>query len=235
MDSVRLNKYLADKGYATRRGADELIEAGKVYVNGRRAALGTKVTAQDIVEVKTGRKKASYRYFAFHKPRGVVTHGAQGSDTDIESLAKHTPELLGCFPVGRLDKDSSGLILLTDDGRVTDRLLNPRGEHEKEYAVRTKRPLRNNFKERMEAGVVIEGYRTKPTKVRVTGERTFAVTLTEGKRHQIRRMVVALFNEVEELKRIRVMNIKLGNLPSGAYRSIEGEELQTFLTSLGLN
>lgn len=235
MDSVRLNKYLADKGYSTRRGADELIEAGKVYVNGTRAALGTKVTAQDTVEVKTGRKKTSYRYFAFHKPRGVVTHGAQGSDTDIEALAKHTPELLGCFPVGRLDKDSSGLILLTDDGRITDRLLNPRGEHEKEYAVRTKRPLRNNFKERMEAGVVIEGYRTKPAKVRVTGERTFAVTLIEGKRHQIRRMVVALFNEVEELKRIRVMNIKLGNLPSGAYRSIEGEELQTFLTSLGLN
>lgn len=100
--------------------------------------------------------------------------------------------------------------------------------------MRTKRPLRANFKERMEAGVVIEGYKTRPAKVRVTGERTFAITLTEGKRHQIRRMVVALFNEVEDLKRLRVMNVKLGNLPGGAYRSIEGEELKDFLMSLSL-
>lgn len=231
---MRINKYLAQLGHATRRGADELIERGRVLINGRTAILGDKVTETDKVEVKSGKRPKTYRYFAYHKPRGVVTHGAQGEDSDIADQMKATPELLGTYPVGRLDKDSYGLIILTDDGRITDRLLNPEKEHEKEYAVRTLNTLRSNFKERMEAGVDIEGYQTRPARVAVTGDHSFTITLTEGKKHQIRRMVVALFNEVSDLKRIRVMNIRLGNLKAGEYRSIEGEELKTFLTSLGL-
>ncbi len=232
---MRINKYLAHKGYATRLGADELISAGKVFINGRKAVLGDKVQEKDQVEVKVGATKKSYVYFAYHKPRNVITHSAQKDEEDIRTNTKHDPELKGLFPVGRLDKDSSGLIILTNDGRITDRMLNPEHEHEKEYIVTTKLPLRESFKAKMEQGVEIEGYRTKPAKVKVMGERVFRITLTEGKKHQIRRMVVALFNEVRDLKRVSVLNIKLGSLKEGASRQITGDELKGFLRSLGLS
>ena len=147
------------------------------------------------------------------------------------------PELVekfGVFPIGRLDKDSHGLIILSNDGRITDRLLSPTHEHEKEYIVRTKSKLRDNFKQRMEEGVNIEGYMTKPAKIRLINDSTFNITITEGKKHQIRRMVVALYNEVQDLQRTRVLNIELGKLKTGEFRTIEGEELKTFLKALGL-
>lgn len=231
---MRINKYLAHAGHATRRAADELISRGRVRINGRVAVLGDKVVEGDDVEVLNTKRKKGHRYFAYYKPRGVVTHSAQNDDTDIQDALANEKELMGTFPVGRLDKDSYGLIILTDDGRITDRLLNPDKEHEKEYSVRTKQKLRANFRERVAEGVDIEGYTTRPALVRITGEKTFAITLTEGKKHQIRRMVAALFNEVEELKRTRVMNIRLDKLKPGEFRPIEGEELKTFLTSLGL-
>lgn len=231
---MRINKYLAQEGYATRRGADDLVARGSVRINGRVAVLGDKVEAGDTVTVKNSKRLKRYRYFAYHKPKGVVTHSAQGTDSDIEDEIKQVDELRGTFPVGRLDKDSYGLIILTDDGRVTDRLLNPDRVHEKEYTVRTKNKLRSNFKERMEEGVSIEGYTTKPARVRINGEHSFSITLTEGKKHQIRRMVAALFNEVDDLKRIRVMNVRLGKLRAGEFRAIEGDELTEFLSSLGL-
>jgi 23S rRNA pseudouridine2604 synthase len=232
---MRINKYLALHGYATRRGADNIISAGRVFINGKPAELGSKVLATDMVEVKTGKRaqKASYLYYAYNKPRGVITHSPGEDEKDIrESL----PELAeqGVFPVGRLDKDSHGLIILTNDGRIIDRLLHPRHEHDKEYVVRTKQPLRKSFKQHMEEGVQIEDYQTKPATVRIMGDSTFSVTLTEGKKHQIRRMVAALHNEVADLKRIRVLNIKLGTLKAGMARRIEGTELDEFLTLLGL-
>lgn len=229
---MRINKFLARAGHATRRGADDLIKNGSVLINGRVAVLGDKVEASDDVTVKQPKRKRGHRYVAYHKPRGVVTHSAQEGDSDIADVLPE--ELEGLFPVGRLDKDSYGLIILTDDGRITSRLLSPDSEHEKEYSVRTKNKLRSNFKERMEEGVFIEGYRTKPCRVRITGERSFSITLTEGKKHQIRRMVVALYNEVEDLKRTRVMNIRMGPLKAGEFRAIEGTELAEFLTALGL-
>lgn len=232
---MRINKYLAHTGHATRLGADVLIKEGKVLINGRRAVLGDKVDQDDVVEVKGGAKRAAtHVYFAFHKPRGVITHSPQEDEEDIKEATRTIPELAGTFPVGRLDKDSSGLIILTNDGRVTDRMLNPEYEHEKQYIVRTARPLRTSFKEHMEAGVVIEGYHTKPCKVQVMGEKVFRITLTEGKKHQIRRMVVAMHNEVRDLERTSIMNVTLGKLPKGACRKIEGAELKTFLSSLGL-
>lgn len=230
---MRINKYLAQKGYATRRGADELIERKKVYINGTLAKLGDKVEESDKVEVR-GTKTANYIYAAYHKPRGVITHSPQDDEDDIKMLLAESPELQGVFPIGRLDKDSSGLIILTNDGRVTDRLLNPRFEHEKEYVVYTARPLRASFKEYVEKGVDIEGYQTKESKVKILGEKRFSIILTEGKKHQVRRMVVAMHNEVKDLQRTRVMNIQLGNLPSGKYRMIEGKEREEFLTLLGL-
>jgi 23S rRNA pseudouridine2604 synthase len=224
---MRINKYLAHKNLCTRRAADELITAGKVLINGRKAALGDKVQESDNVKVLFRVKK--YRYFAYNKPRGVITHSPGPDEKDIRQV---TP-LVGIFPVGRLDKDSQGLIILTDDGRVTDKLLNPEYEHEKEYIVTTQQPLSDNFRPRMEKGVRIEGYTTKPCSVKILGGRKFSVILTEGKKHQIRRMCAALGNTIAELERVRVMNIKLEGLKSGEHRELKGSELATFLKSLG--
>ncbi|MHB0978079.1 MAG: pseudouridine synthase [Minisyncoccota bacterium] len=216
---MRINKYLAHKKHSTRRGADELITKGQVFINNRLAVLGDKVNETDKVEVRFRGKPAPYIYMAYNKPRGMPTEEIKVKDV---------------FPIGRLDKDSHGLIILTNDGRITEGLLSPEYEHEKEYLVSTKEKLRSSFKDKMEAGVQIEDERTAKCKVKIIDEHTFKVILTEGKKHQIRRMCVALFQEVDDLERIRIMNIELDKLPSGQYREIEGEELQTFLHSLEL-
>lgn len=214
---MRINKYLADQKISTRRGADELIKNKKVFINGKLAELGSQVNEIDKVEVR-GAPKKEYKYFIYNKPIGVET------DSPKEDL----------FPLGRLDKASHGLLILTNDGRITDQLLNPKYYHEKEYLVRTSNKLRSSFKNKMEAGVNIEGYMTKPCKVKILNDFTFRIILTEGKKHQIRRMCSALFQEIADLKRERIMNIKLGNLGSGSLREIKGLELKIFLNSLGL-
>jgi 23S rRNA pseudouridine2604 synthase len=224
---MRINRFLAFKNYATRKGADVLIEKGQVTINGRRAQLGDKVKETDDVKVKNATKK-DYVYLAYNKPHGIVTHSAQSYEEDIKKIIGRSD----VFPIGRLDKDSDGLIILTNDGRVTDKLLNPNKVHEKEYEVTTKFKLRPNFKEKMEAGVQIENEKTRPCKIKITGDNKFYITLTEGKRHQIRRMCVALFNEVNTLKRVRIMNILLGKLKANEYRTIEGAELKTFLEKI---
>ncbi len=232
---MRLNKYLAHAGIATRREADELIARGRITVNGARAQVGMKVTETDRIEVAASkRSQKKLVYAAYNKSRGVISHSAQHGEEDIAGSLPPELQNLGLFPVGRLDKDSYGLIILTNDGRVTERLLSPDAVHEKEYAVKTKLPLRESFKKYLEEGVDIEGYRTKPAKVRLTGEHSFTITLTEGKKHQIRRMVVAMRNEVTDLKRTRVMNVRLGNLKAGRARVLEGAELDEFLELLSL-
>lgn len=228
---MRINKYLALHKHSTRRGADELIAKKQVFVNGRLAVMGEKVKETDQVEVRFRGKQKPYIYIAYNKPRGILTHSAKGEEREI----KHEVSVKDVFPVGRLDKDSHGLIILTNDGRVTERLLGPSGTHEKEYLVKVKEPLRGSFKQKMEAGVQIDKEKTGKCKVQIMGERAFKVTLTEGKKHQIRRMCSALFQEVEDLERIRIMNIALGKLAPGQHRIIEGEELQKFLGSLGLS
>ncbi|MEI8337671.1 MAG: pseudouridine synthase [bacterium] len=228
---MRINKYLAEKNYSTRRGADEMIAKGQVFINGRVAVLGDKVSETDLVKVSFRGKQKPYMYIAYNKPRGIVTHSAQKGEQEIKNVFA----LKDVYPIGRLDKDSHGLIILTNDGRITERLLGPKYAHEKEYIVTTKNDLRGNFKEKMEAGVQIEADKTAPCKVQILSERSFKVILTEGKKHQIRRMCSALFQEVDDLKRTRIMNIKLDSLSEGAHRKIEGEELKTFLESLGIN
>jgi len=212
---MRINKYLADKKISTRRGADELIKQKKVFINGKVAILGDQVKETDKVEVR-GADKKEYLYFAYNKPIGIET------DSPREDL----------FPLGRLDKASHGLMILTNDGRITDQLLNPKYYHEKEYVVRTSNKLRSSFKKNMEAGVNIEGYKTKKCKVQILSDFSFKVILTEGKKHQIRRMCSALFQEVADLKRERIMNIKLGNLKQGGLREIKGGELSIFLNQV---
>jgi len=226
---MRINKYLAKEGVATRRGADELVAKGKVLINGRVAVLGDKVQESDRVELVGKMNPKKYVYYAYNKPVGVITHSPQLGEPDIKTSVP-----MDVFPVGRLDKDSSGLIILTNDGRVTDRLLNPEYDHEKEYRVRTLDPLREGFKKAMEGGVNIEGYLTAPCTVRKSGPNSFNITLTEGKKHQIRRMVVALHNQVTDLERVRVLNIRLEDLKPGTWRPIMGDELATFLSTIGM-
>jgi len=231
---MRINRYLALRGYSTRRGVDELIEKKQVFINNRVAVLGDKVNKEDVVEVRTQGTPKKYLYFAYNKPVGIVTHSPQEDEIDIKKKTERFSDLRDIFPVGRLDKDSHGLIILTNDGRVTDRLLNPDYEHDKEYIVRTTRKLRESFKKNMEAGVDIEGYVTKKCVVRVMNDFAFSIILQEGKKHQIRRMVVALHNDVADLERVRVLNIRLADLKPGEYRKIEGKELRSFLEGLGL-
>lgn len=227
---MRINRYLALKKYSTRVGADELIKNRKVFVNGRMAVLGEKISKDDIVLVKTEALKKDYVYLAYNKPKGVISHSPQNGEKDIAQSTR----LKNVFPVGRLDKNSHGLIILTNDGRVTDRLLNPKYSHKKEYIVTTANKISPSFKNKMESGVNIERYKTQKCSVALLGEKTFKITLTEGKKHQIRRMCVALKNDVTDLKRIKIMDIGLDNLGIGQYRPIKGGELQKFLKSVGL-
>ena len=227
---MRINKYLASKKYCTRREADEVIKKGKVFINGKVAVLGDKITEKDVVDVKWRAKNC--RYYAYNKPRGIITHSPQGDDE--EDIAMILPaNLKNVFPVGRLDKDSFGLIILTDDGRIVDPLLNPDFVHEKEYWVTTTKNLPADFKERVEKGVDIGGYVTKPCKIELLSYNKFSVTLTEGKKHQIRRMCGVFGLDASGIERKRIMNVKLGHLPPGEHRPIQGKELQDFLKALG--
>ncbi|MEK7132878.1 MAG: pseudouridine synthase [Patescibacteria group bacterium] len=227
---MRINKYLASKKYCTRRDADEVIKKGKVFINGKLAVLGDKISATDVVEVKWRAK--NHRYFAYNKPRGIITHSPQGDDEeDIAMILP--PTLKNVFPLGRLDKDSFGLIILTDDGRITDPLLNPEFVHEKEYEVTCTTNLPPDFKEKMEAGIDIGGYVTKPCKIELQSYNKFSIALTEGKKHQIRRMCGAFGLDASGIQRTRIMNIKLGRIAPGEYRAIQGKELSDFLKALG--
>ena len=227
---MRLNKYLAHKGVATRRAADALIEKKRVLINGRVAVLGDKVQGTDKVDIVGTIPTDQNLYYAYNKPIGVITHSPQLGEKDIKGSVP-----MNVFPIGRLDKDSCGLIILTNDGRVTDRLLHPKYDHDKEYQVRTLENLREGFKNAMEKGVDIEGYLTAPCKIRKTGPKSFNITLTEGKKHQIRRMVAALHNQVTNLERVRILNVRLEDLKPGAWRPIKGTELTTFLSQVGLS
>ncbi len=227
---IRINKYLAEKKYSTRVGADELIKKGLVRINGRAAVLGDKIQNEsDTVEVLTLQK--SYSYYAYNKPAGIVTTSAQKGERAILDVTRFPKKV---FPLGRLDKDSRGLILLTDDGRITKRLLEPAYDHEKEYAIRVDKPIASDFLKKLERGVVIDGYKTKPCKASKLGADNFTIILTEGKNRQIRKMCQALGQTVVDLRRVRIMNIQLGTLPEGEFREIQGKELRMLLTSLGL-
>jgi 23S rRNA pseudouridine2604 synthase len=155
---VRINKYLAHQKIATRKDADALVSRGDVFINGKRAVLGSKVNEHDKVEVRGQKNTKKYVYYAYNKPQGVITHSPQDEEADIKEKIKNKKIGNDIFPVGRLDKDSHGLMILTNDGRITDLLLNPKYIHEKEYVVKTKEKLRSNFKQKMEAGVQIEDY-----------------------------------------------------------------------------
>jgi 23S rRNA pseudouridine2604 synthase len=227
---IRINKYLAVQQICSRKEADVLIAAGRVKINGRLAKLGDKVQKGDKVDANVFKKSLSY--VLFNKPKGVMTHSPQRGEKQIHDFLGDNDDL---FPLGRLDKASSGLILLTNDGRLTDRLLNPEYNHEKEYFVKTANPVTDTFLRKMESGVKMDdGYITKPCETRKLGEKRFAIILTEGKKHQIRRMCDALGQQVKGLERVRIMNVRLGNLLPGEARELVGQEREDFLKSVGL-
>ncbi|TSC70786.1 MAG: 16S rRNA pseudouridine synthase [Parcubacteria group bacterium Gr01-1014_46] len=234
---MRINKYLAHKGVATRTGVDDLIKSSKVLINGVVAKLGDKVSESDKVEVRGIHSKKTYVYLAYNKPKGTVSTNPQRDEKDIMQSLKSLPKSdfgKGIFPVGRIDKESHGLMILTNDGRITDRLLNPIYNHEKEYAVKVDRAFTPGFLRNMQDGVNLEDGVTKPAIVKKIKEDTFSITLTEGRNRQIRRMTEKLGYTVRDLERIRIQNIKLEKTPENSAREITGNEKIEFLKGIGL-
>ncbi|MFA6896717.1 MAG: pseudouridine synthase [Patescibacteria group bacterium] len=228
---IRINKYLAEKGVCSRREGDKLVEEGKVTVNGKKVKLGEMVNENDKVDVVSDLKELVY--IAYNKPAGIVTNCPQKGEKEIKDILNLDFEY---FPVGRLDKHSRGLLLLSNDGRITDRLLNPRNYHEKEYEVEVNRELQENDLRQLRQGITLDGgFITKPCEIKVINDRVFSIILTEGKNRQIRRMCLALGYEVIDLNRVRIMNIRLENMPEGHYKKLSGEALEELLEELGLS
>ena len=227
---IRINKYLAQKNYATRTGADELIKKGLVTINNRKAVLGDQVEEGDKVVVSNKAKGSKYVYYAYNKAMGISTN----PDPKSKDILKVTKFPTKVFPIGRLDKDSHGLIIMTNDGRVTDRLLSPKYVHEKEYVVRVEPAFSDKFMQLLGNGVKFDGFLSKKCKVWRKNKDTFHIILTEGKKRQIRRMCEALHHKVIDLRRIRIMNIEIGKIPFGEFEEIKGKELDILLKSLGL-
>lgn len=222
---IRINKYLAERGICSRRQADALIDARKIFVNGNVAEKGMGVSGEEDIRV-SGKQITAHRpeiqYLAFHKPVGILTSvDPNGRDTIATFL--HLQERL--FPIGRLDVASSGLLILTNDGNLAEAITHPRGNHEKEYEVVLDQPISDTDLMKMETGMMILGSKTKPAKTRRLGSNHFNIVLTEGRNRQIRRMCEQIGLTVKALKRTRVMNIHLGNLPTGATRPLTKKEI----------
>lgn len=218
---MRINKYLASQDICSRREADKLIQEGKILVNGKVATLGLDVSDEDKVEVVDYYK--NYVYYAYHKPMGIVTHSPQAGEQSIQDITNFDNDV---FPVGRLDKNSRGLIILTNDGRITKKILNPELRLEKEYIVTLNRPISNNDIAKLRDGVKLDtGYYTKPCRIKRMSNNTIKVTLTEGKNRQIRRMAKSLRYNVIDLLRIRIGNIELNDMPEGTYRKLSEQKL----------
>ena len=231
---VRINKYLALVGIASRREADTLIERGQITVNGKKATIGQQVNETDVVKLVGSTK--SKQYLAYYKGRGIITHSPAENEVDIMTRLKKDYGITDVTPVGRLDKDSEGLIILSNDGRITGPLLDPEGGHEKEYTIEVDKKISSLFVHLMALGVDIEGYKTKPARVIPSpkNDKKFNLIITEGKKHQIRRMCAALGFQVQALKRVRIANIMIGALKPNQYRKINGDELQAFLKELNI-
>lgn len=228
--NVRLQKYIAECGIASRRKAEEMIAAGKVNVNGQVVTkLGTKIDPlKDKISIngKPLTRKEEKIYIKLNKPRGVVSSCRKHpGEKTILDLIKDIPGRL--FPVGRLDSDSDGLMILTNDGELANYLMHPRYEHEKEYVVNVKFIMTDDKLRHLEQGVVLEGKKTLPTKVFKISSRCFRIVLREGKKRQIRRMVEALGNRAVKLKRIRIKNVHLGKLGVGEYELLSLAEIES--------
>ncbi len=224
---MRLNKYLSESGSWSRREADGLIEEGRVTINGRQVGLGTQVEDGDEVKVDGevvggARKKVKPVYIALHKPVGITCTTERHVAGNIIDFVDH-PERV--FPIGRLDKDSEGLILLTNDGDIVNEILRAEHAHEKEYVVAVDRAIDDAFVSAMAGGVRLSDATTKRCKVEKLGAKVFRITLTQGLNRQIRRMCEAFGYEVQALQRTRIMHVRLGELPLGRWRNLSAQEV----------
>jgi 23S rRNA pseudouridine2604 synthase len=231
-ETKRLNKAISETGYCSRRAADKLIENGKVKVNGETAGLGLKVTKSDSITINEQviTKEVKNIYLAFHKPIGITCTTDTKIRGNIISYLKY-PERI--FPIGRLDKPSEGLIFLTNDGDIVNKILRSKNNHEKEYIVRVDKKISEAFIKKMANGVPVLDTITDACKVVQTNDYTFKIILTQGLNRQIRRMCSYLGYEVQSLKRTRIMNISLDELKPGKYRSFTEEELRTIEQLVG--
>ncbi|MBA6293249.1 23S rRNA pseudouridine(2604) synthase RluF [Colwellia sp. MB3u-70] len=231
----RLNKYISDSGYCSRRFADKLIENNRVTINGKVPELGTKVVSGDRVCIDGNEIKASASnhtdrvYIAYNKPIGITCTTERQVKGNIIDAIGHTKRI---FPIGRLDKPSEGLIFLTSDGDIVNKILRAENAHDKEYIVKVDKPISERFVERMSKGVPILGTITKPCIVKHESKYVFRIILTQGLNRQIRRMCEYLDYEVTELQRSRIMNVELGNLRSGEWRDLTTSEMAEINTAV---
>lgn len=223
---IRINKFLSEVGFCSRREGDKLLEAGRLTLNGKIPEVGTKVMPGDIVRVDgkpVGKPLQKHVYIAFHKPVGIV------STTDTKSEKNNMIDFIchpqRIFPIGRLDKDSEGLIFLTSEGDIVNKILRSKNNHEKEYIVTVDKPIHDRFIERMSGGIPILDTVTDPCKVEKISRFKFRIILTQGLNRQIRRMCEYLGYEVKQLKRIRIMNVHL-DIPVGKWRDLTEKELK---------
>lgn len=228
---MRINKYISEAGKASRRGADKLITEGRVLINGKKATIGSQVEPGDKVLVDGQHIFVARNnvYIALNKPVGITSTTEKGVKGNIVDLVNHPFRV---FHIGRLDKDSEGLILLTNDGDIVNEILRSENKHEKEYIVSVDRPITPEFLKNMSEGVKILGTTTLPSKVVQLSKFDFQIILTQGLNRQIRRMTEALGYNVYRLQRIRIMNIHLGNLPIGQWRYLSKKEKAQLFSEL---
>ncbi|QBY04157.1 23S rRNA pseudouridine(2604) synthase RluF [Thalassotalea sp. HSM 43] len=225
----RLNKYISDSGFCSRREADKLIEQNRVTINGSTPELGTKVMPGDVVKVNgkpidaVADNKSDRIYIAYNKPIGITCTTERNVRGNIVDAIGHRQRI---FPIGRLDKPSEGLIFLTNDGDIVNKILRAENAHDKEYLVTVDKPLSERFAKRMAQGVPILGTITKPCEIEVLSKYSFKIILTQGLNRQIRRMCEYLDYEVKKLKRSRIMSISLGQLKPGQWRYLTSKEMQ---------
>ncbi|MEI2267589.1 23S rRNA pseudouridine(2604) synthase RluF [Erwinia sp. CGal63] len=224
--SIRLNKYISESGICSRRDADRYIEQGNVFINGKRAAVGAQVFAGDVVKVNgqliEPRDEEDLVFIALNKPVGIITTMEEGERDNISDFVNHSKRV---FPIGRLDKDSQGLIFLTNHGDLVNKILRAGNNHEKEYVVTVNKPVTDEFIEGMSAGVPMLGTVTLKCKVQREAPFVFRITLVQGLNRQIRRMCKHFGYEVTKLERTRIMNVSLKGLPLGEWRDLTDDEL----------
>jgi 23S rRNA pseudouridine2605 synthase len=231
---MRLQKYMSQAGVCSRRKAEEYITRGLVMVNGEKATLGMSVNPKEdeiIINDKIIEERSKLVYYKLNKPRDIITTCKQDGESSILDVVD-IPERV--FPIGRLDKETTGLILLTNDWRLSNYLMHPRYEHEKEYAVEVYGRIEDDALENMRKWVMVLGKMTKPAVITRLSSGKFAIVLTEGRNRQIRRMVEAVEHTVKKLKRIRIENIMLGDLEEGEYKTLNTTELQGLFKKLGI-
>lgn len=224
--SIRINKYLRDTGLASRRESDELIKNGSVLVNGKRATLGMIINKNDKVVLSKGSNKKKLIYLVYYKPRGMATQGLKNQESVITNWQSK-----GIFPVGRLDKESEGLLILTNDGRVTSKILSDKERFEKEYIVEVKEKLNKNVPTIFKKGMRTEIGDLLPAQAKILTDHRLDIILHEGKRHQIRVMLSELGYTVTLLKRVRIGSIKIGNLKPGETREFIKEEIDLLFSN----